>query len=191
MSFLRRRLDGYVRASPSSTATTSTTVPCHENKIHTPRKTNGTWKWTPGRGDSYWKPSFSGSMLVFGGVLFLEAILYHLEEEKRVPIDPDKKLRRCSDRLSYFSSGFTDAFCYTMINSRVVAFHHISSFLLQQNQTSGRIFSLKGRRSTSSEEAKDAALWPPILFQSDIGWFCWLAFASPWPNCCLNRATSR
>ena len=29
----------------------------------------------PGKGDSYWKPSFSGSMLNFGGV-FLSSILF-------------------------------------------------------------------------------------------------------------------
>ena len=30
-----------------------------------------TWKWTPRRGDSFEKPSFLGSMLVFGGVSVL------------------------------------------------------------------------------------------------------------------------
>ena len=28
-----------------------------------------TWKEVPGKGDSFWKPSFSGSMLNFGGVV--------------------------------------------------------------------------------------------------------------------------
>ena len=35
---------------------------------YTPENQHGTWKWTPRRGDSYEKPSFLGSMLVFGGV---------------------------------------------------------------------------------------------------------------------------
>ena len=29
----------------------------------TPPNKHGTWKWTLGKGDSYWKPSFPGSML--------------------------------------------------------------------------------------------------------------------------------
>ena len=37
----------------------------------TPQNKHGTWKWTPEKGDSYWKPSFSGSMLVSGGVRVL------------------------------------------------------------------------------------------------------------------------
>ncbi len=36
---------------------------------YTPQNKHGTWKWTPGKGDSYWKPSFPGSMLIFWGVL--------------------------------------------------------------------------------------------------------------------------
>ncbi len=36
--------------------------------IYTPQNKHGTWKWTLGKGDSYWKPSFPGSMLIFGGV---------------------------------------------------------------------------------------------------------------------------
>ena len=35
----------------------------------TPRKTNMEPENGPGKGDSFWKPSFSGSMLVFGGVM--------------------------------------------------------------------------------------------------------------------------
>ena len=35
---------------------------------YTPQNKHGTWKWTLGKGDSYWKPSFPGSMLIFGGV---------------------------------------------------------------------------------------------------------------------------
>ena len=34
-----------------------------------PRKLTWNLKWTSGKGDSFWKPSFSGSMLVLGGVL--------------------------------------------------------------------------------------------------------------------------
>ena len=36
---------------------------CH---IHPWNFKHGTWKSVPGKGDSYWKPSFSGSMLNFG-----------------------------------------------------------------------------------------------------------------------------
>ena len=36
---------------------------------YTSQNKHGTWKWTRGKGDSYWKPSFPGSMLNFGGVL--------------------------------------------------------------------------------------------------------------------------
>ncbi len=35
---------------------------------YTPQNKHGTWKWTLGKGDSYWKPPFPGSMLIFGGV---------------------------------------------------------------------------------------------------------------------------
>ena len=35
---------------------------------YTPQNKHGTWKWTLGKGDSYWKPSFPGSMLIFWGV---------------------------------------------------------------------------------------------------------------------------
>ena len=35
---------------------------------YTPQNKHGTWKWTLGKWDSYWKPSFPGSMLIFGGV---------------------------------------------------------------------------------------------------------------------------
>ena len=38
-------------------------------KLYTPQNKHGTWKWTLGKGDSYWKPSFPGSMLIFGGVV--------------------------------------------------------------------------------------------------------------------------
>ncbi len=34
-----------------------------------PQNKHGTWKWTLGKGDSYWKPQFPGSMLIFGGVI--------------------------------------------------------------------------------------------------------------------------
>ena len=39
----------------------------YTHKIYTPGVKRGTWKLAPGRVDSYWKPSFSGSMLNFGG----------------------------------------------------------------------------------------------------------------------------
>ncbi len=35
---------------------------------YTPQNKHGTWKWILGKGDSYWKPPFPGSMLIFGGV---------------------------------------------------------------------------------------------------------------------------
>ncbi len=37
-------------------------------KYMSPQNKHGTWKWTLGKGDSYWKPPFPGSMLIFGGV---------------------------------------------------------------------------------------------------------------------------
>ena len=42
--------------------------------IYTPQNKHGTWKWTLGKGDSYWKPSFPGSMLNFGGVHILHRL---------------------------------------------------------------------------------------------------------------------
>ena len=51
-------------------------ISCDSNRIrriktpYTPQNKHGTWKWTLGKGDSYWKPSFPGSMLIFGGVVF-------------------------------------------------------------------------------------------------------------------------
>ena len=33
---------------------------------YTPEVKHGTWKLAPGKGDSYWKPSFSGSMVSLG-----------------------------------------------------------------------------------------------------------------------------
>ena len=36
-------------------------------KHYTPEDSHGTWEYTPGRGKSSSKPSFSGSMLIFGG----------------------------------------------------------------------------------------------------------------------------
>ena len=38
--------------------------------LYTPEIQHGTWKEVPGKGDSFWKPSFSGSMLNFGGSIF-------------------------------------------------------------------------------------------------------------------------
>ena len=38
--------------------------------LHPLKQTWFTWKWGPlGKGDSYWKPSFPGSMLIFWGVV--------------------------------------------------------------------------------------------------------------------------
>ena len=42
---------------------------------YTPQNKHGTWKWTLGKGDSYWKPSFPGSMLIFGGVVSWRILL--------------------------------------------------------------------------------------------------------------------
>ena len=44
---------------------------------------NGTWKSAPGKGDSFWKPSFSGSMLNFGGVSTKRIIHSNTEFEPR------------------------------------------------------------------------------------------------------------
>ena len=47
---------------------------CHISHLHavfcsyTPQNKHETWKWSLGKGDSYWKPSFPGSMLIFRGV---------------------------------------------------------------------------------------------------------------------------
>ena len=43
-------------------------TPPQKQKTTPPQNKHGTWKWTLGKGDSYWKPSFPGSMLIFGGV---------------------------------------------------------------------------------------------------------------------------
>ena len=37
--------------------------------LYTPTNWHGTWEYTTGRGKSSSKPSFSGSMLIFGGVI--------------------------------------------------------------------------------------------------------------------------
>ena len=39
--------------------------------VYTTQNKHGTWKCTLGKGDSYWKPSFPGSMLVFEGVILM------------------------------------------------------------------------------------------------------------------------
>ena len=47
---------------------------CHISHLHavfcsyTRQNKHETWKWSLGKGDSYWKPSFPGSMLIFRGV---------------------------------------------------------------------------------------------------------------------------
>ena len=47
--------------------------------VYTPQNKHGTWKWTLGKGDSYWKPSFPGSMLNLGGVfLFCTVVVWIL-----------------------------------------------------------------------------------------------------------------
>ncbi len=43
------------------------------NGVHMWKWTWFTWKWTPGRGDSFWKPSLSGSTLVFGGLAYFSS----------------------------------------------------------------------------------------------------------------------
>ena len=48
---------------------------CLIKKNYTPEILHGTGKELPGKGDSFWKPSFSGSMLNFGGVKsFIEVL---------------------------------------------------------------------------------------------------------------------
>ncbi len=54
---------------PSEKEPNSTILPLKRTPHrYTPQNKHGTWKWTLGKGDSYWKPSFPGSMLIFGGV---------------------------------------------------------------------------------------------------------------------------
>ena len=47
----------------------TTKLPCLKLSDYTPEVKHGTWKSAHGKGDSYWKPSFSGSMLNLGRVL--------------------------------------------------------------------------------------------------------------------------
>ena len=37
-----------------------------------------TWKWTPGKGDSYWKPSFLGITIIPMLILGMVSVFYHL-----------------------------------------------------------------------------------------------------------------
>ena len=50
-------------------------------RLHPPKQTWFTWKWTLGKGDSYWKPPFPGSMLIFWGVN------YHLNYHVKLPLN--------------------------------------------------------------------------------------------------------
>ena len=43
----------------------------HTKIYYTPQNKHGAWKWNLEQGDSYWKPSFAGSMLNFGGVIII------------------------------------------------------------------------------------------------------------------------
>ena len=43
---------------------------CYFQGGYTPEDQHGTWEYTPGKGKSSSKPSFSGSMLIFRGVSF-------------------------------------------------------------------------------------------------------------------------
>ena len=48
--------------------------------MYPPWNYHGTWKYTPGKGDSYWKPSFLGAMLVSGrvsDVACFSSLLWH------------------------------------------------------------------------------------------------------------------
>ena len=44
---------------------------------HPPKQTWFTWKWTLGKGDSYWKPSFPGSMLIFWGCILGGGFIFY------------------------------------------------------------------------------------------------------------------
>jgi len=46
-------------------------VEVRQKGLHPGTLTAGTWEYTPGRGKLSSKPPFSGSMLIFGGVLWL------------------------------------------------------------------------------------------------------------------------
>ncbi len=63
--------------------------------IYTPQNKHGTWKWTLGKGDSYWKPPFPGSMLIFGGVTILEEIYtlpkFNSKSPWKVAVSPNRK----------------------------------------------------------------------------------------------------
>ena len=49
------------------------------NLRYTPQNKHGTWKWTLGKGDSYWKPPFPGSMLIFGGCIWKNQVYTTLQ----------------------------------------------------------------------------------------------------------------
>ena len=74
------------------------------NRIYTPQNKHGTWKWTLGKGYSYWKPPFPGSMLIFGRVYTINyCILPFLLRLPYLPCDR-KWLKRKRCKVSPASS---------------------------------------------------------------------------------------
>ena len=69
-SHLSRRPNTLCRKASSSNPSASSATGCFRmfQGGYTPQNKHGTWKLTLGKGDSYSKPSFPGSMLVIGGV---------------------------------------------------------------------------------------------------------------------------
>ena len=75
---------------------------CHWIYIIHPRSwAFSTWKSVPGKGDSFWKPSFSGSMLDFGGVHHISGIC-----SLEVPITDASALPRSTASIWIFHWDF-------------------------------------------------------------------------------------
>ena len=75
----------------------------HECAVwYTPEASHGTWKSSPGQGDSYWKPSFSGSMLNFlGGSLYLQQYPVKFQRSFSIPSERKKPKPRLSIEVLY------------------------------------------------------------------------------------------
>ena len=70
--------------------------------VYTPEIYHGTSKEVPGKGDSFWKPSFSGSMLNFGGVTFVARLFQTsvLETLQLAPVCAWPAARRVRSRVT-------------------------------------------------------------------------------------------
>ena len=88
------------------------------NGGYTPQNKHGTWKWTLGKGDSYWKPPFPGSMLIFWGINYslmirITQLPPHPENERMSPKKGLFQKEGKPDRLpvpSFFRSGVVRLF---------------------------------------------------------------------------------